>query len=302
MSEAVAPAPAPAAPAAESPPAASTEIVGSTPTNEPTKAEIRKLKLSLDSGDIELPESDILEMAKAAAKGYQSEQSSTAKLRAIEEAFKADPAEFFKQFGMDFDDFAIKKLEQRYNDELEDSKLSPEAKELKLLKREMAKRAAEAKQEQERAKAEQGQREVAEATVKLRATIKEALGSTTLPHTPVTERRMAQLMYRNAELGLDIPPSAIAKLVESEVAAEHTSLFDSLDGDKLLDRIGEKRFEKALKAYAARKKIAPKTPKVEETPPEMPKGKDGKPAKFITESEFKRMQKTKLTDMYKRDI
>lgn len=66
----------------------------------------------------------------------------------------------------------------------------------------------------------------------------EALESHGLPRTPDTVRRMAQLQVKAIDMGLQLAPKDIAKIVRDDFVSEQASTLAHLSGDKLLAALG----------------------------------------------------------------
>ena len=69
--------------------------------------------------------------------------------------------------------------------------------------------------------------------------IMEGLNSQGIPKTPTTVKRMAQLMAKNLEHGLDLAPQQLAELVKQDYIKEIQELFGSTESDALLNLLGE---------------------------------------------------------------
>ena len=66
-----------------------------------------------------------------------------------------------------------------------------------------------------------------------------ALQSSNLPKNPFTVRRMAELMQKNLQHGLDLEPQHLAQLVREDYQKELVSLIGSSEADQIIAMFGD---------------------------------------------------------------
>lgn len=137
--------------------------------------------------------------------------------------------------------------EQFLSKQLEDQLLSPEERtqrdrEAKLKKYEDDEKEAMTKAEQ--AKLQQLEEHYSNEYQK---TIMEALNSSSLPKNAFTVKRMASLMQKNLEHGLELPAQALAQMVKEDYQRELTSLIGGADASQILAMFGEETTNKLRK-------------------------------------------------------
>jgi hypothetical protein len=147
-------------------------------------------------------------------------------------------------------------------EQIEEEGLSPEQKRIKELERSLKQREEQEKTAKQKAEAEAQEKADNDAREYLVKVITDAMAEVKLPKTDAIDKQRAQLMLKQTALGLDLPPAAIARLVEREVMEEHASIYDEMDGAEVLRRF-PKLADKVRKAHLESLKIAPATAPVE---------------------------------------
>jgi hypothetical protein len=211
------------------------------------------LKVKVDGQFMELPESEVLELASA-GRASNARFQEAAKLRREAEAImkhaKENPEDFFSKSGRD----ARKWAEEFLIGELRKEAETPEQKKARENEEKLRKyEASEKEQEQRRKNAEMDQA-INEQREKYDKLFTTALFESGLPRTPFTVRRMAELQKINLKKKLELGPSQLAKLVREDYIAEQKSLMGSLEGDQLLDFLGADLVKKLSKAQIAKLK------------------------------------------------
>lgn len=240
---------APSAPVADSASgvAEKSQVTNELPANsppQPPKPEKKKFKYKADGADVEeeLDEAEVgnrLSLAKAAQKRMQEAANVQRQTKAFYEALQKDPlsvltdpkvmgSEKFQQLA---EQFLSKKLAEQM---LTPEERAQQEKEARLAKyeQEEAKRNEEAKQ----AKAKQLEDHYAK---QYEQTIMTALQSSSLPKNPFTVKRMAELMQKNIQHGLDLGPQALAQLVKEDYQSELRHLVSGADPEAILGMFGE---------------------------------------------------------------
>lgn len=266
MSEAAAaPAPtapttaAPAAPVAKDTPAATPDPKAAPP---PAAAEEPLHEVTIKGKKEKWPLSKVLaraQMSEAADRKYFEAEKRAKDLEAREAKFK-DPSKFWeaaRESGHDPLKLAYAQLRDALAAEHDENgtPLSPEQKRIRELEARVQAREAEdeaAKQTEKQAQAEEEKQFHLNALAEKFGKALEKLHIPPGPETAWAITRMAYLEDKNEKLGLDLPAEALAELVEEDLRRDTSTVFGKLDGDALLDRMGEEWVRKTLKAATAR--------------------------------------------------
>lgn len=220
----------------------------------------RKYKYKVDGQDIE-EEVDLdneqemtrrFSLSKAAYKRMESAAKTQKQSEAFIKMLQDDPLKILThpQFG---GQAKFKKLAEQYLiQELEQEMLTPE--ELHRKTQEERLRHYEDQEKKTKQEAEEAQ------MVKLQEhyqqdyeqKIIKGLSSQGLPKTAKTVRRMAELMAKSAEHGIDLQPEQLAELVRTDYINEMREMFGSTEGDVLLQLLGDDVGNKIRKADLAK--------------------------------------------------
>lgn len=100
----------------------------------------------------------------------------------------------------------------------------------------------------------------------------EAFQSTNLPKNPFTVKRMAELMQKNLQYKLDLPPQELAKLVKEDMQNEQKHLISSASAEQLIEMFGEEITNKIrkhdLSKFKMNKPVVNKPVEKEQSAPE----------------------------------
>lgn len=247
--------PASPAPNANTPAAQST----ATPANpNPTNAtnppqQQRLMKIKVDGKEMELPESEVLELASAGRASNQRFQEAAKMKREAEAALKyldENPAEMFTKRGKD----ARKWAEEFLLNEIKKEAETPDQKKARENEEKLRKYEANEKEQERQSKDAEMKQAINEQREKYDKLFTQALFESGLPRTPFTVRRMAELQKINLKNKYDLSAPQLAKLVREDYVKEQHSLMGSLDGDQLLDFLGPEIAKKFSKAQIAKLK------------------------------------------------
>jgi hypothetical protein len=175
-----------------------------------------------------------LQLSRAAKKRMAEAVAEKRKAFEIVKAFEQDPESMLKRLGPKGREIAEKYLLAQINDDM----LSPEAKELRDLKQEnetYKQKEAREKQEREQAAATAKENEYAQSFQK---TIIDALSKSGLPKTPELVKRMASVMSKNLELGLELTPDDLVAEVKSDLSGLLKSIIGDAEGEQLVAMFG----------------------------------------------------------------
>jgi hypothetical protein len=235
---------------------------------------VRKIKYKSDGQDFE-DEIDFnddkaiakhLSMSKAAYKRMQEAASTRSQAEQLFKMLQQDPEKILshEQFGgpKALRAFAEKVLARQ----LEDEMMSPEEKHRRTQEERLKKYEEQEKEVKTKAEAEQMQKLEAHYANEFQAKIIKGLASQNIPKTPRTVKRMAELMSKNLQHGLDLEPEQLAEIVYQDHLNDMKELFGSTEGDMLLKLLGDDTANKIRKSDLARLRNggqfqAPATPK-----------------------------------------
>lgn len=237
-----------AAPAVEGTPtegiAEGTDAQQATPEQKQAIAAMKeRFKYTVDGEDfeeeIDFADKEALrkrfQMGHAAQKKMAEAKAAKAKAFDIVKQFEEDPANILKRLGPKGRELAEKFLLEQIQEDM----LSPEEKEMRMTKAELAKyKAQEAKAKEDAEKSEMSAKEKYYAD-EFQKTIVGALEKLTLPKSPQLVKRMAGIMSKNLELGLDLSADELAVEVKNDLMADLKGLIGEADGDQLLAMFGE---------------------------------------------------------------
>ena len=213
----------------------------------------RKLKFKADGQEIELPESEVLELASAGRAANQRFQEAAKLRREAEEIYKiakANPQEFFQKTGMNAREWAEKFLLGELQKEAE----TPEQKKARENEEKLRKYEASEKEQKDKELNEERSRATAAERERLDKAFTKALFDSGLPRTKFTVKRMAELQLINIKNKFELPPERLAKLVREDYVNEQKALMGSLEGDQLLEFLGPELTKKFSKAQIAKLK------------------------------------------------
>jgi len=246
--------PAPAAPAAPATQPQSTPQAGAAtpkPGETPAEAQARRVKLLMDGKEVDLDEGEVLANYKKGKSAAQllskADEKRREALKAKAEAdgllakLKADPRAALRELGVD-----VRQLsESTILEEIELEKMTP-----------AERRAYDAEQklkgyETEKQKAED---EKARHQDEFAHLFTETMAATGLPKAsaPHVAHRMAMLYQQNEDAGLESTPEEMAAHVMYGVKAEHQGVLSGMEGEALLEWLGEAVVKKVLGANLAK--------------------------------------------------
>lgn len=161
------------------------------------------------------------------------------------ERLKTDPWAVLKEMGIDPDDAAERRVWERIQAE----RMDPAQRAVMEAQRraEAAERALKSRDEEGK-KAELARLEQEE-SVKLDAEITEALKASDLPKTPATVRRMANLMAKNLEMGLDLSAQQITQIVAEEIQGDMVATIQKMTPPQIEKLVGKKWLDDVRRYY-----------------------------------------------------
>jgi hypothetical protein len=203
----------------------------------------KKFVLKVDGEDVE-EEIDLndeegmkarLQLARAAKKRMSEAVAEKKKAFEIIKAFEADPESMLARLGPKGREIA----EQYLLKQIQDDMLSPQEKEHRDLKKKLETyEQKEAREKQEREQSIQQKKEY-EYAQSFQNTIIQALNKSGLPKSPELVKRMAAVMSKNLELGLELTPDDLVSEVKSDLINILKSVVGDADGDSLIQMFGK---------------------------------------------------------------
>lgn len=237
-------------------------------SNQPQASAKKKFKYKADGNEVEeeLDDNEIasrLSLAKAAHKRMQESARILKEKENFEKTLKEKPLDVLTK--QDFNGKSFRELAEEFLiQQIEEESLTPQQREQRA--KEAKLKEYEAK-EQERLKAEE-QAKLEQLENHYRAEYEKAiisgLESSALPKNEYTVRRMAELMQKNIQLGLDLEPQYIAQMVKEDYLNEQKALVGGLDGEALVKLFGDDIINKIRKFDLSRFK--PTNPQPKQTP------------------------------------
>lgn len=208
-----------------------------TPTPTPTAAQKEKFQYVIDGETVEeevdFSDKEALkkrfQLGHAAQKRMAEAKAAKAKAYEIVKAFEDDPANILERLGPKGREAAEKFLMKHIQNEMK----SPEEREFEMTKAELAKYKEQEKQAKEAEEKQKISAQEAKYAQEFQATIIAALDKSQLPKTPYLVKRMAYIMSKNLELGLDLSPDELA----AEVRAEQQGILQSISKDASAEQI-----------------------------------------------------------------
>lgn len=277
------------APASAAPGDSTQETVKADPTPAQV-ANLKKYKIKVDGNEeeVELDLNDEqtlvrhLQMSKAASKRMNEAAITKKQAEQFINALKTDPVRILtdprimgnEKFQAIAEEFLAKKLQEQM--------LSPE--ERKHIEMEERLRKYEESEKKAREEAEQKQIAQLEAhyAQQYQKTIIEALQSTSLPKNAFTVKRMAELMQKNIQHGLELEPQHLAQLVKEDYQRELVGLIGGSDADQIIAMFGEDVANKIRKHDLAKlkSKLGPQASGKESSRPKQDAGRKMRPDEY----------------------
>lgn len=281
-------APAAANPVSEAPVTDSTapkaenqEASPQNPQQQPTKAEIKRLKalkIKVDGREYEeklpfeiddTPESreymtKQLQMSRMANKRAQEAADLQKKIDAIGDYLsqaKGDKKKLralIKELGADEKELAASIIEE----EIENSKKSPEQIAKEKLEDELKELKEQRKREKEAWEAQERERLYGQEAERYDLLVSDAISKSDLPKSPYVVKKMADYMLLGLENGIDVHPNDIINLVRDEVYNDLQQMINAMGEEKAESFIGKEILGKIRKRNVQKAKSAgtPPTP------------------------------------------
>lgn len=255
-----------------------------TATQAAAKAALakRKIKLKIDGQEIEEeydPNDEEAirrdrQLARAAEKRMSEARDKTKKAFEIIQAFEKDPETMLARLGPKGREIAEKYLLKQIQDEM----LTPEQKQAREEKEELERYRKEKQTAAEKEAADELSKQENEYAQQFQNTIIDAVKKSGLPKSPELVKRMASLMAKNLDLGLDLTADDLVFEVKKDLTSMLKSVIGDADGEQLIEMFGPDVANKIRKSdlrklQEGQMKVFGNTPKNDggNRPPERPK-------------------------------
>lgn len=173
--------------------------------------------------------------------------------------WKSDPSKFFDEMGLDFDELAEMRLQQR----VEEMKKDPAELEREKMQAELQKMREELKSKEEKEKQLEMERLQQQAAVELDNEISKALDAhKTLSASPRVVKQIADTMLWAIDQGYeDVTVEDVLPTVEKEIKNDISSMLSDLPAEVLQQYLGQQTMEKLRQDRLSKVKKVPKTSK-----------------------------------------
>lgn len=221
----------------------------------------KKLKLKVDGEEFEEEfdfgnEAELIKQLQL-AKVSQKRMNEFAQLRKevefLMQGLKDDPENVMRQLGIDPEEFSVKTLQKK----LEDEQKSPEQKEREALQKELEELRAKNKKEEEDRKLSERTRLQQEHAEKIESSMINALEKQGLQQKPLVVKRMAEAMLVALDNGIDLSVDDVAPVVKKELEQDMKDYISVLPDEAIEMLLGKDRLVgMRKKQIAAVKKAA----------------------------------------------
>lgn len=212
----------------------------------------KKFKYKADGAEIEeeLDDNEIasrLSLAKAANKRMQEAANVSKQVEQFIKQLKEDPIKVLsnenlmgsKKFREIAENFLIQQLEEE--------SMTPEQKSMKERDAKLAQYERQEKERQQAIEQEKQSKLEQHWAQEYEKTIMTALQTSSLPKNEFTVRRMAELMQKNLDMGLDLDATMLAQLVKEDYMNEQKALIGNASAEQLIAMFGNEVANKIRK-------------------------------------------------------
>lgn len=223
----------------DSSPEVSEASVVETPV-ESIQEQAKKFKVKVNGADMEVDEAELIagyQTRKAADEKFREAAMSRKQAEEFIHMLQVNPLKVLQDPRLGHD--ARKLAEEFLMSQYEEESMDPRDRELRDAKAQLQ----SIEEEKKRIQAEQEEAQNAELVEKyqhdIQGQIISTLESSGLPKSPHTVKRMAYYMHQGLVRGMNISAQDVVSLVKNDYIQEQKSLFGSLDGELLLQMLGD---------------------------------------------------------------
>lgn len=236
------------------------------------KKTLRKLKLKVDKGEIEedlpfdLPDDPAvvqymqrqLQMAKMGGKRAQQYSELESEVRDFVDLLRSNPKKALSDpsIGLDLKKFAASIIEE----EIENSRKSPEQLEKEKLAAELEALKKEREAEKEAARKKDMESRQKQEEERYSNLINKAISSSGLPNTGYVFKKTAEYMMLAMQEGIEVTPDDVMPLVKKDLNADLKDLFNGMSEDGIEEYVGKENLSRVRKRNLAKAKEKPVLP------------------------------------------
>lgn len=229
------------------------------------KKNLRKLKLKVDGREfeeeIDLDDNDNLtkqfQLAKVAQKRMSESSQLEKEVRSFIEELRKNPRKVLADpsIGIDVKQLAAQIIEE----EIENSKKSPEQIEREKLENELKAMRSEREKEKEEGKRQEFERLQAQEFERYDLLMTQALEKSDLPKSPYIVKKMADYMLLGLQNNIEVSPTDVVPLVREEMMEDLKEMFAVMPEEVIEKIVGKDVINKIRKKSIAKAKQAPTT-------------------------------------------
>lgn len=214
----------------------------------------RKFKLKDEDGEYEVDEDELqkgYQRARAANKKFEQAANVRKQVEGLVQALREQPAAILeKVLG---DKSKVRETMEAYLRGIYEEEMLPEPdRKLKEVERREQALAEKERQEAEAKETQAFEQAKAQAFERNAKLVTEILQAGDLPKTPFTVKRVAEYLVKAKQNGWKVTREDIAEMVKEDYQTEGKPKFDDMEGDKILDLIGETNVKKVQEALLRR--------------------------------------------------
>lgn len=256
-------------------------IPGSQPGETRAETQARLYKVTVDGQEMEVDEDELRRgyaHNKAAAKRMEEAAFSRKEAEQVIRLFKENPKEAFRVLGGDARRFA----EQIINEELQESMLSPQERELRDYKRRVEEFETERRQAQEQYEQQMMQQQINAQAETIQNDIIGVLSEAGIPKTASSVNRMINYMQAALAAGYNVSPKDVVEQVRLDYKQDMNSLLGGLPEEVLEQYLGAENYRRIAKSSVK------KAPSLNKVPKEINEGRAEKVAakKILSPKDF----------------
>ncbi len=180
-----------------------------------------------------------LQMSKAASKRMNEAAITRKQAEQFIHALKTDPLRVLSDPRVMGSEKFQAIAEEYLSKKLQEQMLSPEERKRMEMEDKLRKYEEQEKRTKEEAEQKQIQQLEEHYAQQYQKTIIEALQSTNLPKNAFTVKRMAELLQKNIQHGLDLEPHHLAQLVKEDYQRELVGLIGGSDAEQIISMFGD---------------------------------------------------------------
>ncbi len=196
------------------------------------KADGKDYEEELDDAEI----SRRLSLSKAAQKRMQEADKVKNEAQKLMDELNNNPMALFKKL----DAKKVRSAAEEFLfEQIQSEMMSPEERQRRQMEQELKSYKDREQAEQEATKAKQLEETAKHYQESFDKTITDALKESGLPKHPKTVAKMAQLLMRNLDLGLELSPQELVQELREEYISDFKDLFGASEADQLLKLLGD---------------------------------------------------------------